>query len=82
MVDFILQFWGVIAAIVTSVVAIIGWFLRLEARGKANSAEIAHLKLQRHEDHREAVQSRKEMLEQLGIIAGDIKRLIEKVASK
>ncbi|KPU83691.1 hypothetical protein JI58_07900 [Marinosulfonomonas sp. PRT-SC04] len=78
MLDFLSDFWGVI----TGAVAGLAWLFRLEGRGKANSNEIKHLKEQRHEDHQEAIASRKEQLEQLGVIAADIKKLIEKVASK
>lgn len=78
MLDFISDFWGAIGALF----GYVGWQFRLEAQGKANKADIKHLKEQRHEDHQEAVASRKEQLDQLGVIATDIKKLIEKVASK
>lgn len=78
MLEFVSDFWGAIMALF----GYIGWQFRLEGQGRANKADIKHLKEQRHEDHQEAVASRKELAEQLGVIANDIKKLIEKVASK
>ena len=70
--DVIREFWAVIAACVGVVV----WFVRLEARGISNTADIKRLWTQRKEDLQSAKDSRDRMDTRLDEISADIKAIL------
>jgi hypothetical protein len=72
MSDTVREFWGIIAAVVATIV----WLVRLEARGVANAAEIRRIWAQRKEDMEAARQSRDKIDKRLDEIAADIKALL------
>lgn len=74
MPEWLKEIWGLLAALVGAVL----WFARLEARALSNSAEIAHLQKQRHEDLERQKTHRDEMAKTLAEMRTDIKTLLQR----
>ena len=85
MIDFILDFWPLVVAVVSVVI----WLIRLEARAMANTREIKNLWRQRDEDlqaSRDARDATNKKLDDIGsdlrdfarVITADIKHLLER----
>nr|WP_309504269.1 hypothetical protein [uncultured Roseovarius sp.] len=72
MMEFVRDFWGIIAAAMGAV----AWLVRLESRGIANAAEVKRLWAQRKEDLQAAKDSRDRTDKRLDEISADIKTIL------
>lgn len=71
MIDFLKDFWGMIA----TGVAAVAWLIRLESRAALNTTAIEHLKQQRHDDLVAAREARADTSKRLDEIRGDVKEI-------